>query len=389
MGIGMGGDVMEQNLTASAEEADFLVDLSNVVRNREIGARGLRSLRRLQLVVDALADHVGDRNVRFYLVADRSLRAQQREFNDPADLRLLGQWVEKGLVEELPDADERILELAEMTGVPVISSDFYRDFRLAFPWIQGNTWQFLKPVPAPGGAVRLEPRDMGVAAAADISRKMEETDLKRHGLLRGRDRKPLTDVVRRNWRCPDSRCTLYDARRGTSVLLPLMRGGSPVCRLHRTELVDDGPRTARAQLKLLIEGECVERFTLDDGSTVRVGRAPGDGGIALHTLVPERLAGGLSRAHVELRVTGGIVHVRDLSSYGTQWRTIAGAAGPGPWKRLAQDKERQFDSGYELRLVEGVVLSRSGRRFPTELAAAWRRNPPAPPGDAAAPARLY
>ncbi|MFI5683815.1 FHA domain-containing protein [Streptomyces sp. NPDC051636] len=380
---------MEKHLTADFEEACFLVDLSNVVRRQNLGEPGLRSLRRLALVVDAAVDLARDPDLKLYLVADRSLRLGGRhEFNDPADIRLLGRWVREGLVEELGDADERILELCEMTGIPVITGDHYRDMREEFPFLQGNTDDFLEPVPAPGGTVRLAPLDMGVATAAQISRKKEESVLKKQGLL-GPQRTPRSEVVRRNWRCPDRRCTVYDTRKGTLVLLPRMSRGVPTCEQHGLELLDDGPRTATVQVKLLVDGEVKDRFTLEDGSTVRVGRKPGPGGIALHGLLPDDLAARISRAHVELRVREGLVHVSDLSSFGTRRRVTSGTSGPGPWRDLPKDTARDFRAGDELELTEGVVLARSGRRFPTELAQEWqRRTPPSGEGPEAV-TRMY
>ncbi|WP_406381837.1 hypothetical protein [Streptomyces sp. NBC_01618] len=72
---------------------------------------------------------------------------------------------------------------------------------------------------------------------------------------------------------------------------------------------------------------------------------------------------------------GGIVHVHDTSAYGTQWRSTAGKSGPGPQKKLGTT-ERQYSGGDELQLVEGMVLSRSGRRFPTGLTQTWQRRQP-------------
>lgn len=378
---------MEDHLTTDFSAACFLVDLSNVVRNRTLGEPGARSLRRLRLLVDAAKQLARDPDVELYLVADASLRlGGRREFTDPADIRLLGRWVDRGLVEELPDADDRLLELCAYTGIPVITGDRFRGHRESHPWIQGNTDDFLEPVRAGGGKVGLVPVDMGVASALDISRKMEEDALKKMGLL-GPHRTPRFDVVSRNWRCTDRRCTLYDTHKGSAALLPRVLRGVPHCQSHGTPLVDDGPRTATVQLKLLVEGDVKARFTLEDGTTVKVGRAPGEGGISLHDLVPEHRTAGLSRAHVELRVTGGIVHVRDHSTYGTRWRSTAGRSGPGPWKKLGTT-ERQYHGGDELRLVEGVVLARSGRRFPTELAQEWQRRR-TPPPDAAAETRMY
>ncbi|MFF8376854.1 FHA domain-containing protein [Streptomyces sp. NPDC015661] len=371
---------LERHLTADFERAAFLVDLSNVVRDRTLGGRAGRSLHRLRLVVDAAAALARDPDVPLYLVSDRSLRLGGRhEWADPEEAERLGRWVGRGLVEELGDADQRVLELCEMTGIPVISGDFFRDARLAYRWIQGNTDDFLRPAPGPDGTVVLEPRDMGVASALAISRKLEESALKEKGLL-DRRRKPLSEVVRRNWRCPDPHCTLYDTGRGSLALLPRMRGGVPRCEQHGRPLLDAGPRTATAQLKLLLDGEPVERFTLEDGTTVRVGRAPGPGGISLHGLVPAERTAGLSRAHVELRISGGTIHVRDLSSYGTRRRTTARRTGPDPWTPLVPGRDHGFHGGDELELVRGVVLARSGRRFPTELARRWlSRRPPEEP----------
>ncbi|MFF1835867.1 FHA domain-containing protein [Streptomyces sp. NPDC058231] len=378
---------MEEHLTTDFEAACFLVDLSNIVRNRGLGDPGARSLRRLALVVDAAKRFARDPGVQLYLVADRSLRlGGRREFTDPADVRLLGRWVEAGLVEELADADDRLLELCKHTGIPVITGDRFRGHRDEHPWLQGNTDDFLEPVPGAHGTVELVPADLGVPSALDISRKAEEDVLKKMGLL-GPRRTPRFDVVSRNWHCPDDRCTLYDTRRGTAALLPRVIAGVPRCQSHGSHLIDDGPRTATVQLKLLVQGELRGRFTLEDGSTVNVGRAPGEGGIALLGLVPKERMAGISRTHVELRVTGGIVRVRDRSTYGTRWRPTTGRSGPGPWQELG-GAERQYRGGDELQLVEGVVLARSGRRFPTELAQEWQRRRPPPPG-AAAETRMY
>ncbi|MGZ2361807.1 FHA domain-containing protein [Streptomyces sp. 372A] len=373
---------MEKHLTTDFTEACFLVDLSHVVRNQHLGEPGARSLRRLSLLVDAAKALARDPDVKLYLVADASLRRGGRqEFTDPADIRLLGRWVDRGLVEELPDADPRLLELCAYTGIPVISGDRFRGHRDEHPWLQGNTDDFLEAVPAAGRTVRLVPVDMGVARAVDMSRKHEEDVLKKMGLLDGH-RTPRFDIVGRNWRCEERRCTLYDTHKGSAALLPRVVGGVPRCQNHGTALVDEGPRRATVQLKLLVEGELKGRFTLEDGTRVKVGRAPGAGGITLHGLVPDHLTGGLSRSHVELRVTGGIVHVTDHSTYGTQWRP-----GPGPWQPL-RPAGRQYRGGDELQLAEGVVLSRSGRRFPTELAQDWQRRQPPPP-EATTETRLY
>ncbi|TSB21629.1 hypothetical protein [Streptomyces benahoarensis] len=184
-------DGLVRHLAPTARDADALIDLSNVVRNDRFGDRRPRSLDRLRLVVEALAHRTSDREVRVHALADRSLRHAPHEYPDRAEPRLLADWIGQGLVTEVPDADEPLLDLADVTGLPVVSGDDFKDFRLVHPWIQGNTTQFLgmRPGPGPGRSVELYERDMGVRTPAQISRKIEESDLKAHGLLEGRHRR--------------------------------------------------------------------------------------------------------------------------------------------------------------------------------------------------------
>ncbi|MEU6866759.1 FHA domain-containing protein [Streptomyces sp. NPDC046876] len=362
---------MERHLAASAETADYLIDLSNIVRRTDIGPRGPRSLLRLGLVVRALMEATGDPDVSAYAVADASLLGGHAEFTDPEDVRRLRRWVAEERVEEVGDADERILELARMTGLRVVTGDHFVDHRAEHAWIQGNTWQFLRPEPRPDGTVALVAMDMGVRSAADISRHMEFAALKKQGLL-GPARTPLTQVLTRNWRCPEPRCSLYDSRTGDRVLLPRMRGGAPTCELHGAPLADDGPRRGTTQLKAVVDGSCVARYTLDEGARAQVGRFPGPEGIALHSLLTPEVAARVSRTHVTVSAQGGAVLVRDVSRYGTRMRTAGKGAGLGPWAPLPPGTDRPFRPGDEVELAPGVVLTRSGRRFPAELADAWR-----------------
>ncbi|MFI5567733.1 FHA domain-containing protein [Streptomyces sp. NPDC051740] len=379
---------MEHHLATSAERADYLVELSNVVRDTSLGRHGPRSLRRLGLVLRGLMELTGDPDVSVYLVADTSLLGGHREFGDQAEVRRLRRWVADGLVEEVDDADERVLDLARMTASPVVTGDQYVDHRVEHPWIQGNTWQFLKPTARPDGSVALVAMDMGVRSAAEISRRMELSALKKQGLL-GPSRTPLAEVIMRTWRCPEPRCTLYDIRKGDRILLPRMRRGVPTCELHGTPLEDEGPRLGTTQLKAVIDGTCVARYTLDEGSEAHVGRLPEQVGIALHSLLSPQIARQVSRMHVAVSARSGTVLIRDISTYGTRMRRAGRRGAFGPWEKLPPRTDRPFRPGDEVELAPGVVLTRSGRRFPAELADAWRAEAarvPVPPS-AAAPTR--
>ncbi|MFJ4872942.1 FHA domain-containing protein [Streptomyces sp. NPDC088757] len=381
---------MERHLTGSAEHADYLVELSNVVRQRSIGPVGPRSLVRLDLVLRALGDLSRDPGVTVHLVADASLLGGHREFADVREVARLRRWVADGLVEEVPDADERVLDLARMTGTRVVTGDQYVDHRLEHPWIQGNTWQFLRPEPRSDGSVRLVAMDMGVRSAVEISRRTELAALKKQGLL-GPSRSPLTEVIMRSWRCAERRCTLYDVSRGGRILLPRMRRGVPTCELHGTPLVDEGARLGTAQLKVVVEGACAARHTLEEGSEAYVGRFPGPDGIALHGLLSPETAARVSRRHVSVSARDGTLLIRDTSSYGTRMRRTGARGRLGPWEGLPSGAWRPFRPGDEVELAPGVVLTRSGRRFPAELAGAWRAvDAHAPvPGSAAVTTRRY
>ncbi|GHG54408.1 FHA domain-containing protein [Streptomyces griseocarneus] len=381
---------MEHNLPGAADLADYLVDLSNVVRDRSLGAPGARSLDRFRLVVRALVRLTGDPDVPVYPVADASLLGGSREFTDPRDAATLRRWVEEGLVEEVGDADRRILELMEMTSAAhtrTVTGDLLTGHRREHPWIQGNTDRFLKPVAGPSGSVRLVPLDMGVRTEAEISRSDELAAFKKQGLLKG-SQQPISAVINRFWRCPERRCSLYDPRSGR-VLLPRMLRGVPTCEVHGRPLADAGPRPAMAQLKAMVDGGCAARYTVEEGSRTAVGRNPADG-IALYGLLAPKVAARISREHVVVSTTDGILRVRDVSTYGTRMRTADRRGRPGPWERLPRDRDRRFGLGDEVELAPGVVLTRSGRRFPAELAAAWRTGPagPSAPPEASLPTSL-
>ncbi|GAA4211580.1 hypothetical protein GCM10023074_60150 [Microbispora amethystogenes] len=267
----------------------------------------------------------------------------------------------------MDDADERLLELAEATGLPVISADRFRGHRTEYGWLQGNTHQFQEPHVDADGGMTVRPVDMGVVAEWQISRHAEQDQLKKQGLLAGRRRTPRYDILDRMWSCPDNGCTLYDARHGTHVLLPRLRRGVPTCGLHGLELTDDGPRPLIVQLKLLLDGECVERFTCRGETEVPVGRAPSTG-ISLEPWLSSKEITLVSRHHFSLTLKNGGLWVRDHSTNGTKI-----AAENGSETRLVPGREYPVKPSDRIMCSPRIALARSGRRFPTELAMDYSR----------------
>ncbi|KPM54355.1 hypothetical protein ACG83_20685 [Frankia sp. R43] len=355
---------MPEHLTGNVLEADYLVDLSNVVRRP--GPRG-PGLYRLDQVIDALIDRDHDPDVVLYLVADRSLPHAGLPH---ADTRTLRDWEQAGLVELLGDADVRLLELAELTGLSVITRDRYRGHRTEFPWLQGNKDQFIEPFierdeheghhgnqgpDGPEGRLLLRDVDMGVVDDWNISRYAEHDVLKKQGVL------TRFDVLERAWRCPHHACTLYDRDHGSFVLIPRIRAGEPTCELHGSRLLDEGPRPGAAAMKVLVDRRCVDRFVIPSGTEVVVGRAPVDG----YSLDPwlanhERLK--VSRRHFALSFADGNLTIRDVSTYGTHLQLA-----PGAPLTVLRGTERILGVGEKVRCTRRITLTRSGRRFPNEL----------------------
>lgn len=349
---------MDEHLTIDIFAADFIVDLSNVIRS------GVRpSIIRFDRLVDALTIMERDPDVKVYAVADESLLCL-RELPQP-DRRTLVRWHEGTLIDVTGDADARILELAAMTGLPVITRDRFVGHRTEHPWLQGNTRQFLEPQVEPDGRLVICPVDLGVAADWMISQHEEQDVLKKQGLLAGPRRSPLLEVLERSWRCPEESCRLYAARRRGGAFLPRIRRGRATCEIHGRELLDDGPRPSTAQLKVLVERTCVARFIIVAGTSIAIGRSPTNG-ISLAQWLDDREKQLVSRTHLVLTFRDGRLFVRDQSTNGTRL-TVTGNDGADQTIRLDAGRDYPLGLGDLVSCSARIVLTRSGRRFSSEI----------------------
>jgi len=352
-------------LTGDVFKADLLVDISNVVRTSRTRQRHRANLTRFARLLDALVAHESDPNLLVYVVADRSLLAQGLL---PADQRrTLTGWRDGGLIDVVGDADERLLELAELTGLRVVSADRFRGHRAQHPWLQGNTDQFIAPHLEPDGRLIVRPVDLGVVDEWEISRHEEQDQLKKQGLLVGTRRSPWYDILERTWRCPDRRCSLYDTSRGDYVILPRIRKGRPTCELHGLELMDDGPRSLTVQLKLLVRDACVARFTVQADRETAVGRAPLSG-ISLTPWLNEQQSQLVSRHHFSLITRDGRLLVKDCSTNGTRISLVARHSRPARVVTLRAGDEHPLGLGDLVSCCAHIAFTRSGRKFPSEIA---------------------
>lgn len=368
---------IERHLTTVADAAEFAVDLSNVVREPELGGDRPADLARFTDLVKGLITFASDEDVPVCAIADWSLLRPQVGLtaDEHATLR---RWHRRGLIEMLDQADPRLLELAD-TGIPVVSRDRYEDAYRTYPWIAGNRDRFLWPYLGPSG-VTVRPRIMPDPPEWKLSRKEERELLRGAGMYDShRAAGVRRDLLSRRWRCPEEDCPLFGPRRGDDQPLPVYRDRVVRCPEHRRPLSDVGASPPRVQVKVLVDGATRHRFQLWPDQQVTVGRDPDPPGVALRQWLSPEADAFISRSHAVLRWTGTVLTVRDISTNGTRVRPNDRRSGGKPIPRGRPQRLRRGDA---VVLDEGVELVVSGREFVFET------GPPvddlAPPGPAPA-----
>jgi hypothetical protein len=358
---------MGARLTTDIQVADLVVDVSNTAWSRTADGGSFEPrLGRVAEAIEAYAHWASDPDLLVYAVADWSLARRNSKLAEKERLQLL-HWYNEGRLEIHDCADKRILEVASLTGIRVMSADLFRDFRIEHPWIEGNQDRFVKAVPSVGGALTIEMRDMEYFAA-DASIWMEKNELKGQGLLRPARGRPRRDVLGRLWCCPQEGCRWFGTIRGATQPVPRFVNGRVVCPLHpKHELIDVGPRVAAVQVKVKSHGEVKDRFLVAEGQPVEVGRNPTPGGYSVARWLDAEAAVRVSRSHLVLALGNGALRVQDISANGTRVQTVAHGREPAASRELARGQSCMLGLGDEIFLEGGVSLVRSGRRFPYEM----------------------
>lgn len=309
----------ESRLTLDASAAEYVVDVANVVREPGLGGERQADLARFEGVLDALAEYAHDPAVQVYAITDRSLLTDGRL--TPDERERLEHWYDGGLLEVLPRADDRILELADALGVQVISSDNFLEFHRSHPWIPGCRDRFLRPVLGEDGTIGVRMRIMPVPPQWQVSRKEEEGLLLEAGVLQRWSPTGHQAVLSRDWRCPEPGCPQFGAGDRPSTALPRRRKDRVLCPTHGVPLTDVGPRPRRAQVKIVMDGTVRGRFMVTAGEPVAVGRAPARGGVTLGAWIDDRAVDSVSRTHVVLSYDGvALTVVDERSANGTRVR---------------------------------------------------------------------
>ncbi len=335
-------DSIERRLCTDPTVARAVVDLAPIMRQKELDGGRTASLLRLGLVIDALGASLSDPGARVYVVVDRALVSDlELSSNEKMVLR---RWSDDGIVDTLVDVDDRVLEVAAYTGLPVVSRDNFARFAERHPWMVGAPERFLSPVPGMGGVVLM-------------------TRPPTHGQPPSR---PSLDqatraVLGRYWQCGQPGCAAFGAP-GPRQPPPRIRSGRALCPQHEQPMRDAGPRQQTVPVSIWVGGTDRGRFPVAADQPVVVGRSPdGPNGIRLGELLDDEAVQWVSRAHVQLELVDGALVVTDTSTNGTVIRTRSGPDAVPGTVTLSRGQRRALGEWDAVELHEGVVLARADR----------------------------
>jgi hypothetical protein len=319
-------DAIEARLTLDPSLARAVVELVEVVRLVDLDGDAARaaSLLRLGHVLDALGRHLAEDGVAVYVVVARSLLSDLDLSSN--ERMVVRRWADDGLVEVLEEPADRVLELAELLEVPVLSRRMFPEYADRYGWL---------------------PRGLLAPAAAGLSTVGE-----------GSPGPADPAALARIWHCPEPACAGFGVPGGGQPPPRLRVAAAPTCPRHGTRLTDAGPRPPGRVLAVRVDGAVRGRFVVREGAPVLVGRSPaGDTGsvVNLGPLLAESAMRWISRSHLRLDLRGPALMVTDMSTNGTSVRT---PASPVPL-RTGQVYELGDDDVLELH--RGVELGRPTR----------------------------
>jgi hypothetical protein len=347
-------DAIEARLSTDPALARAVVDLSEIVRYADLDGGRPASSVRLGLIVDALGNYVAEENVPVYVVAPRGLLSDTDLTSN--ERMVIRRWADDGKVEVVPQVDDRVFEVAELLGVPVLTRTRGDQFRDRRPWID-EPGRLLAAVAGEGG---------GAVLVARVGRGEPP---------RPPERSPMGErLLARVWSCPESNCTSFgsggdpdspfaDMRTFTSPVAqppPALRSGAPTCPRHGTKLRDAGPRPSVEVLSVRIDGIIRQRFVVPTEQPVVVGRAPeGGSGVMLGQWLTDDARKWISRGHVmfALRPSGELT-VQDVSTNGSGIRP-GGSDNDDERITLRRDEIRVLGPSDVVELYGGVNVGRS------------------------------
>jgi hypothetical protein len=344
-------DAIEARLTTDPALARAVVDLSEIVRYADLDGGRPASMLRLGLVIDALGRHVSEENVPVYALVPRGLLSDADLTSN--ERMVVRRWADDGVVEVVPQLDDRVLEVAELLGLPVLTRTRAEQFQDRRPWVS-EPGRLLAAVPGAGGPVLVARVGRGEIPAVGEPSPMGQK------------------LLARLWSCPESNCISFgsggdpdspfaDMRKVTAPVAqppPSLRSGAPTCPRHGTRLRDAGARPEVEVLSVRIDGVVRKRFVVSADKPVVVGRAPEGGGVMLGQWLTDDARKWISRGHVLFALNGGELTAQDVSTNGTGIRP-GGSLDDDDRITLNRDETRALAANDMVELYAGVNVGRA------------------------------
>lgn len=341
-------DAIERRLTTDPALARAVLDLAEVVRYADLDGGRPANLLRLGLVVDALAIQLAEQNAPIYAVVHRGLLSDADLTSN--ERMVVRRWADDGLVEVVPTVGDRVLEVADLLGLPVLSRLRFEGVRERYGWLAGQAGRLMATVPGKNGAVLVAQLGGGGVPTT------------------GTPAPAGAKVLGRLWRCPEPGCPLFGGGGGEfSDLAPVRRTGgqppptlhtgTPTCPRHEAPLTDIAARPAAEALAVRVDGLVRQRFVVADGEPVMVGRAPEQGGIMLGQWLSEEARRWISRSHARFEMRGTEVTVHDVSTNGTGVRP--GGSMDESERMMLKRQSRVLAPGDLIELYPGVHVGRA------------------------------
>lgn len=394
-------DAIEQRLTTDVVAAQAVVDLNRVVRCGELDSGGRPvNLVRIGMVLDALSRYLVDEGAMVYGVADRDLLSEQAL--TAKERMVLGRWLDEGLIEVTTEVGDRVLEVADVTGLPVILIDPLRDPPERYGWLADGGGRVLRLAPRSGVAtlvpvdgtgdttgpdedpgrvvasakvptselVEGEPVELPLPAAVLTGRAavpIARVRVARRRFMRGEPGDPVPLLLSRSWRCDGYDCPAFGQRRRTGQPVPRLRNGTPTCPRHGEPVTDTGARAPAYPVSIVVDDLPRRRLVVRAGEPVQVGRAEDDPDVvSVAPWLHQAAASWISPVHVRLEVRDDGLVVTDLSENGTVVWQRRGPEDHGATRTLRRAAHTLGDWD-TVELYTGIELARGDRRLVTML----------------------
>ncbi|WP_341717427.1 FHA domain-containing protein [Micromonospora sp. FIMYZ51] len=357
-------DAIEGRVCTDPQLVRAVIDLAEIIRYQDLDGGRPASTLRLGMVIDALARSLEEDSVPVYAVVHRGVLSDADLTSN--ERMVVRRWADDGLVEVLDNPGDRMLEVADLLGLPVLSRVRFDGLRGRFPWLAEQPGRVVAPVPGAGGPVFIAHVGGG------------------HSPASGPPSPAAAKLLAREWRCPESGCNLFGGGGGGGAFAdlarvdraptgqppPSLRNGVPTCPRHGTRLRDAGPRPRSQVLAVRVGGLIRRRFVLTEEQPVTVGRAPeGSSGITLGQWLNDEARRWISRTHLRFELRGTDVVAIDVSTNGSGIRP-AGSMAEADRIPLPPQESRVLGAGDMVELYPGVQIGR-----PADLPAGAPYNP--------------